>query len=515
MLAMLSAGLLVATGCSKKESVPSTAEQAKPAATSEAAKVPAGAADATALVPTEDAAQGEALGSLQLPAIFKRRTGDLDVMLKDRTIRALVFMNPIGFFYDKGRPRGINYEALDELERYVNQKYKTGTLKVKVVFIPVRPNQAEKAITEGMGDVLAHAIVITPAREQVVAFTAPVQKDVKQVIVTGPDLAGASTLGDLSGKEVWVNPISVYKGSLQKVNDDLQKQGKAPIVVKDADKQLMDDDLVEMVNAGLVTATVTTSSRAALWTQVMSNIKAPPDMVIATEGQLGWVLRKDNPQLKAMLDEFVQTHAVGTSFGNTVLRRYLQSTKWITNSSSKEEMAKFNSYVEYFKKYSGEYDFDYLMMAAQGYQESMLDQDRKSRRGAVGVMQVLPQYAAANPINIKNVSTADNNIHAGVKMMRNIADTYFKDQDIDPVNKTLMVFASYNAGPTRIASLRKQAAAQGLNPNKWFGNVELLVAQDIGQETVTYVSNIYKYYVAYKMALEQAQVKKKAMAGAN
>jgi membrane-bound lytic murein transglycosylase MltF len=124
-------------------------------------------------------------------------------------------------------------------------------------------------------------------------------------------------------------------------------------------------------------------------------------------------------------------------------------------------------------------------MAAQGYQESMLDQDRKSPRGAVGVMQVLPQYAAAKPILIPNVTTADNYIHAGIKMMRNIADTYFKDQDIDPVNKTLMVFASYNAGPTRIARLRKQAAEQGLNPNKWFGNVELLVAQDIGQETVT------------------------------
>jgi len=213
----------------------------------------------------------------------------------------------------------------------------------------------------------------------------------------------------------------------------------------------MDDDLVEMVNGDLIPATVTTSSKAALWTQVLPDVKAPSGLVITSEGQMGWLMRQNNPQLKALLDELIQSHGVGTSFGNTLLRRYLQNTKWIKNSTSKEEIAKFSAYFEYFKKYSGEYDFDYLMMAAQGYQESMLDQNRKSPRGAVGVVQVLPQYAAAKPIFIPNVSNADNNIHAGIKMMRNIAVTYFKNQGIDPVNQTLLIFASYNAGPTRIA----------------------------------------------------------------
>ena len=108
------------------------------------------------------------------------------------------------------------------------------------------------------------------------------------------------------------------------------------------------------------------------------------------------------------------------------------------------------------------------------------------------------------------MATADGNIHAGVKMLRNIADTYFNDPKIDPMNKTLMVFASYNAGPNRIAKLRKEAADTGLDPNVWFGNVELVAAKEIGQETVTYVSNIYKYYVAYKLALEQRELRHKA-----
>ena len=118
--------------------------------------------------------------------------------------------------------------------------------------------------------------------------------------------------------------------------------------------------------------------------------------------------------------------------------------------------------------------------------------------------------AAAKPIEVPNVMNAEDNIHAGAKMLRNITDTYFNDPNIDALNKTLFTFASYNAGPNRIVRLRKKAQADGLDPNKWFGNVELEVAKDIGQETVTYVSNIYKYYIAYKLTVEQQQEKQSA-----
>jgi membrane-bound lytic murein transglycosylase MltF len=333
---------------------------------------------------------------------------------------------------------------------------------------------------------------------------------VTQIIVTGPNFGAVSTLADLGGKEVYVNPLTSYYGNLQRVNETLKKEGKTPIVIKAADQNLMDDDLVQMVNAGLIPATVTTKQKAALWAQILDQIQPHSDLVIASGGQLAWVMRKNNPQLKQVVDEFVASHAVGTSFGNTVLRRYLQNTKWIKNSTSGEEMKKFQANLELFKKYAGEYDFDYLMIAAQGYQESMLDQSRKNPSGAVGIMQVIPKYAAASPINIPSVSTAETNIHAGVKMLRNIDDKYFNDPKIDKLNKTLFVFASYNAGQNRIVRLRKQAADMGLDPNVWFGNVELVAAKDIGQESVTYVSNIYKYYIAYKLAIEQRQLRDKA-----
>lgn len=488
--------LLLLFACGKNPVPPASSDQAKQATTGAAAiSIDQPPAPSNAVV---------------LPIGFGRDTGDLDAMVKRRNIRALVILSPIAFFYDQGHPRGVMYEALQEFQKFANQKLKTGELQVRVTFLPVRLDQLEAALTEGLGDVIAYGITVTPDREKRAAFSTPIQTDVTQIVVTGPGFGPAATLADLGGKEVYANPLTTYYQNLQKANEQLQKAGKKPIVIKPADKNLMDDDLVQMVNAGLIPATVTTRERADLWSKVLDHFQSHPELVIASGGQLAWVMRRNNPQLKQLVDEFVGSHVVGTSFGNTLLRRYLQNTKWVTNSTSAEQMKKFEANLALFQKYGGEYDFDYLMIAAQGYQESLLDQSKRNPSGAVGIMQVIPKNAAASPIDIPSVRTADTNIHAGVKMLRNIDDNYFNDPKIDRLNKTLFVFASYNAGPNRIARLRKEAATLGLDPNVWFGNVELVAAKDIGQETVTYVGNIYKYYVAYKLAVEEREVRRRA-----
>jgi membrane-bound lytic murein transglycosylase MltF len=492
---------LLLTACGKKEATPQSAtDQSQQPAT--------GTTQGSTQTPTP------AINALTLPIHFDRRTGDLNDMVKKRNIRVLVVLNPIGFFYDKGQPRGAIYEALEEFQKFVNKKLNTGTLSVKVSYLPVGPAQLEAGITEGMGDIVANAIVITPEREKLVAFSTPIQTDISQIVVSGSSFGSFSTLEELGGKEIYVNPLMTSYETLKRTNESLQKSGKQTIQIRFADRNLNEDDLIQMVNAGLIPATVTTKDRAELWSKVFDHLKPHPEVVLASGGKTGWVMRKDNPQLKQLVDEFISTHGVGTSFGNTLLRRYLKNTQWVKNSTSEEEMKKFQAMIKLFQKYAAEYDFDYLMLAAQGYQESMLNQNRKSPRGAVGVMQVLPKYAAASPINIPNVNNTDANIHAGVKMLRNIADTYVNDGKLDPTNRTLFVFASYNAGPSRIAGLRKKAATLGLDPNVWFGNVELVAAQDIGQETVTYVGNIYKYYVSYKLALEAAEQRQKAKASA-
>ena len=460
----------------------------------------------TAGTPPDSASKSRA--SLELPITFERQLGDLGGMAKRHQIRALVVPSHSGFFYDQGHPRGIYYEALDEFQRFVNMKLRTGSLKINVTFIPVRPEQLESALLQGIGDVIAYGVIVTAEREKQVLFTTPIESNVKQVIVSGPKAPPMASLEDLSGQEVFVNPLTVYYENLQHLSESFQKAGRPPILLRKADPKLTDEDILEMVNAGLIPATATISIRAQFWSKVLPHLTLHPDMALATDGQLAFATRKDSPELKELLDEFIKAHELGTSFGNTLLRRYLQNTKWVQDATSNEEMQKFQAYIAYFKKYGAQYGFDYLMLVAQGYQESGLNQTLKNPSGAVGIMQVIPHLAAAPPISVSNVDTAENNIQAGAKMMRNIADTYFDDDRLDPLNKTLMTFASYNAGPSRIARLRKKAAGEGLDPDQWFGNVELVVAKDVGQQTVQYVSNIYKYYVAYKLTLEQSATKK-------
>jgi membrane-bound lytic murein transglycosylase MltF len=423
-------------------------------------------------------------------------------------IRALVVNSRSGFFYDKGQPQGISYEALEEFQRFVNTKYKTGALKVNVTYIPVRPEQLENALLEGVGDVVAYGVIVTPEREKKVLFTTPIDSNVKQVVVSGPKAPPIMTIDDLSGQQIYENPLTVYYQTLQSLSESLQKAGKPPILLKKADPNLTDEDLLEMVNAGLIPATATVNIRAEFWSKVFPHLVLHPNVVLKDDGQLAWATRQDSSHLAQLLDDFVKGRALGTAFGNTLLRRYMKNNEWVRDATSTEEMRKFQAYVTYFKKYAAEYDFDYLMLVAQGYQESLLDQSRKNPSGAVGIMQVIPRLAAASPISVPHVDDAEDNIRAGAKMLRNIADTYFKDTHLDPLNRTLMVLASYNAGPTRIARLRKKAAGEALDPNQWFGNVELVVAKDVGQDTVQYVRNIYKYYVAYKLTLEQASAKK-------
>ena len=447
-----------------------------------------------------------------LPLTFSRHTGDLDEAVKRRTIRALVVLNPLGFFYDEGLPRGAMYEALRAFESFINRKLKTSTTeKVEVTFLPVRLDQLEAALMTGMGDIIAYAVAVTADREGRVAFSSPIRKDVTQIVVTGIKYDTVSTLADLSGKKVFVNPLTVYRQNLERVNDALRRSGRAPILISAADSHLTEDDLVQMVNAGLIPATVTTSMRADLWSRVLHNLKPHPELRISSGGSVAWVMRKNNPQLKRLVDEFMESHAVGTSFGNTLLRRYLENTRGVKHSTSKHAMDRFRALEVSFRKYGAEYDFDYLMLAAQGYQESMLNQDVRGARGGVGIMQVVPGEAAAEPIDIPNVYDAADNIHAAAKMLRHFADAYFSDPRIDTLNRALFVLASYNAGPTRISRLREQAKDQGLDPNVWFENVELLAAKDIGQVTLIYVRNIYKYYVAYKLALEEAKLSQRQL----
>ena len=274
-----------------------------------------------------------------------------------------------------------------------------------------------------------------------------------------------------------------------------------------AEENFEDEDLLEMVNAGLIPMIVMDSHKAHFWTQIFNKINVHDEIAVREGGQIAWAFRKDSPKLKAIVNEFIKGHKKGTMIGNMLLKRYLQSTRYVKNVLDDKEIQKFSSMVPAFKKYAGQYDFDHLMIAALAYQESGLDQSKRSHRGAVGVMQILPSTAADPNVGIPDIEKLENNIHAGTKYLRFIIDRYYRDEPMNDGNKKLFGLASYNAGPARVRGLRKKAVAMGLDSNLWFYNVEVVAAKEIGRETVQYVSNIYKYYIAYRLVFSQIEKK--------
>ena len=205
---------------------------------------------------------------------------------------------------------------------------------------------------------------------------------------------------------------------------------------------------------------------------------------------------------------FLARHGKQTTTGNMILTRYLKSAKYVKDAASEAERKKFVALIKYFQKYGDKYDVDWLLMAAQGYQESQLNQAARSKVGAIGVMQVMP--TTGKELGVGDINNVESNIHAGVKYVRWMIDQYYGNEPMTQLDKALFAFASYNAGAGRISQLRKEAAKRGLDPNVWFHNVENIAAAKIGMETVTYVSNIYKYYISYSLILEAMEEKKQA-----
>jgi membrane-bound lytic murein transglycosylase MltF len=435
-----------------------------------------------------------------VPAVLRPWTGDWDGILKRRALRVLVVPSKTFYFVDKGTQRGLSYEAFKAFEDEVNRTNGNKALRFHVAFIPTARSDLVAALREGRGDVAAANLTITEARDKLVDFSEPLLTGIRELVVTGPRSPAIATLDDLSGREVYVRNSSSYREHLEALNARFAAAGRKPAILVAASENLEDEDLLEMVNAGLIPAIVVDSHKAAFWKQVFPKIVVREDLAVNEGGSIAWALRENSPQLKRVLDDFIRARGKGTVFGNTLLKRYLQNVKYVKEATDDAELRKFEQTVALFRRYSGQYDMDYLLMMAQGYQESRLDQIARSHVGAVGVMQVMP--ATGQELKVGDIAQIEPNIHAGVKYIRHVIDTFYAREPMSPLDRTLFAFASYNAGPGRLQSLRREAAKRGLDPNVWFHNVEYVAAEKVGQETVTYVSNIYKYYVAYTLVTD-------------
>jgi membrane-bound lytic murein transglycosylase MltF len=476
-----------------------------------AAAASAPAPDDTAIADADRAAKAEADQAYELPDVRGVKwTGDLEGMMKRRVIRVLTTYSKVNYFVDQGRPRGLVYDAFRLFEDNLNEKLKSRHIKVHVVFIPVANDELIPALLDGRGDVVSAGTLLTAWRTAQVDATNPTRTNISSIIVTGPGVPPVATPMDLGGREVYLRKSDISAQGVDQFNAELAKAGKPPVKVRAAPEVLANEDILEMVNAGLVPMTMADDYIAEFWQKVFPNLVLNRGAAVRTNGQTGMLVRKNSPQLLAELNAFIARYPEGSATRNILFNQYLKSVKYARNATADRDRANFERTVELFRKYSGQYKLDFLLMAAQGYQESQLDQDAKSAVGAVGVMQVMP--STGKELGVGDIRQLEPNIHAGVKYVRFMMDRYFAGEKMTELDKGLFTFASYNAGPARIRDLRARAAQRGLNPNVWFNNVEVVAGEAIGRETVQYVANIYKYYLAYSLLTEQKAEREKAKA---
>jgi membrane-bound lytic murein transglycosylase MltF len=497
--------LLLAAACSAPHS--SSSSDATAAAPSSNASGPVATTGAEEpLLPA--ASPYDALPPAARELLDQPFTDDLEAMVKRRLVRAGVVYNRTQYFVDKGVQRGFVYDSVMLFEEQLNKRLKTGPLKVHVAIVPMSRDQLFSALRDGKVDFVAAALTITPERRLIADFSTPTRSNVSEIAVTGPGGPALETVDDLSGREVFVRRSSSYNESLRRLNASLASRGKAPVLIKDVPESLEDDDVLEMVNAGLVDATVVDDFTAEFWQQVFPHLRLHQNVAVRTGGEIGVGVRKNNPRLLQALNVWIKEYGPRTAFGNIVQRKYLQDADYVKDATAEAERRKLHGLVKLFETYGKRYEVDYLLIAAQGYQESRLDHSVRSRVGAIGVMQVMP--ATGKSLGVGDITKIEPNVHAGVKYFRFMMDEYYKDDPMDQLNKGLMTLASYNAGPNRIRQLRAETARRGLNPNVWFGNVERVVSERVGRETVQYVGNIYKYYVAYRLLLSRDEARARA-----
>lgn len=460
-----------------------------------------------------DDAENELLEELQEPAFELPPVwqGDLDGIAERRLVRVLTTFSKTSYFLDGLTQRGATYELMQAFGKFLNEELKTKkALPVRILMVPVDRDTLLPALAAGHGDIAAANLTITPEREATVDFADPVFAHAREVVVSGPAAPGLASLDDLAGSTVHLRESSSYWASVEKLNEDFAARGLEPIELVAVDGHLEDEDLLEMVAAGILPWLVVDEHKAVLWVDIIPGLTLHDDLALREDAAIAWALRRDTPQLMDMVDRFIGTVKKGTLTGNILFKRYFAENEWMRDPGNTEDFERFQAAADLFRKYGDQYGFDWLMLAAQGYQESRIDQSVRSPAGAIGVMQLLPSTAADPNVGITNITETESNIHAGARYLRFLSEQYLDDPGLDDLNRTLFAFAAYNAGPGNLRKIRAEAELMGLDPNIWFGESEVAAAKVIGRETTTYVANIAKYYYAYKLILAAEAAKEAA-----
>jgi len=427
--------------------------------------------------------------------ILEEQTHDLTGMKNAKRIRVLTTLTFANYFVHQGQEYGYEYSNMEEFKKFLNKGIKQRSQHVEFYYIPIPYDLLVPALNNGYGDIIAANLTITDERSQEIDFTEPYLRGLKEVLISHKKVKGISKEDDLSGQRIYIREGTSYQSSLEKLNKRLSAKKSPPAEIILLPGLVNTGEILQMVSAGIVEMTVADSHLASIAVELLPDLSVHDNIVFNDDVRFGWMVRKKNPELKAALNQFVKTVKKGTLLGNIYYKRYFKENPWAREYLEKEDLDKLSKYSSLFQKYAEKYGFDWILIAALAFQESRFDPTVRSRQGAVGLMQVLP--STGKHVEIPDITSPENNVHAGVKYLHYLMDTYFPAEGVTPDNRLRLALASYNAGPTNIKKSRQATEKMGYDSNIWFGNTELGVLRQVGPEPIQYVRNINKYYISF------------------
>ena len=419
---------------------------------------------------------------------------DLAEIRKSGELRVLVNQSRNSSGEVKGQAIGLEYQRLRAFGQYLNRNARDGRdLRLKI--IPKPKDQLVAALQKGEGDLVAPGELLDAHPGLGISASAAIRSDVPLVVVGNRRNRHYKRLQDMSGRSLTLPVGSAVSDALREVNQQLAQHKKPPIVVEWADSSLAVEDVLEMVQAGIYPWTAVELPIAERWQKVMPGLRIERQLVVGEKGDMSWFVRRESPMLRASVDRFLAGYRAPSDQDSAFQRVYRRSYKVRNPMVTRADRQRLERVRSVLQKHGEKQDLDWLQLAAVAYKESTLNPAARGASGATGLMQITP--AAARSVGVGNIQALDNNVLAATRYMARIRREFFSSRQIAEAERMAFVLAAYNMGPQRVQGLRAEARRRGLNPNRWFFQVERVAMEQMGMGVVSYVNAVNKYYLAY------------------
>jgi membrane-bound lytic murein transglycosylase MltF len=437
----------------------------------------------------------------------ERTVRDLSAIRTAGVLRVLVNQNRNSSGELNGKSIGVEYRRLSAFEHYLNGQSKKGQ-PLKVVFIPKPKDELLAALERGEGDIAAPGELFSGPIGAKVVRSNPLMANTALVIVSRAGQRRYTRLDQLSGRRLTLPAGSAAEPALRELNAQLVKRKLKPVELEWVDPSLGVEDVLEMISAGIFSLTVVEQPIAERWAKVLPKLHVERRLVVAKQQDMTWFVRRDTPELRKVVNGFLADYRLPAGSDVAFQKAYKGSTK-VRNPLGADDHQRLTEVRSVLKRYADTYNLDWLTLAAMAYKESGLDGTAKGSGGATGLMQITP--SAARSVGVKNIRTVDGNVQAAARYMAKLRRQFFSSRKLDERERRAFVLAAYNLGPERVQRLRAEAKRQGLNPNKWFFQVERIASEEHGMGVVNYVSSVNKYYLAYARERDRLEEGKRSI----